>query len=368
MLVKFVYAVSAVGFLWADGVMLPDVSGQIMRAASGPPLGRLDELECLRQEEAAFRAAAERASRSVVRLEWVGGVTLLGQELLGGAVATGVVVAPQGWILTSSYFFVEKPATILVRFPDGQVLPGRLLGRDFNRMVTLVAVDRRCDSFLPEVCPASDIRVGMWTIAIGWTITDRPHIGVGILSAKNRIWGKGVQTDARTSPHNYGGPLADIRGRLVGVIVPFSPDGRDPVAGVEWHDSGIGFAVPFHDLEEVIPRLAQGVDLFPARCGIRFSHPNLLLAEPVIEAIEPGSPADKSGLRPRDRIIQAEGHMIRRASDFHAIVQQHYGGDNIRITIERDGKTAEVELTLAPDHQALTEVRKRDRQQAEKAD
>ena len=75
----------------------------------------------------------------------------------------------------------------------------------------------------------------------------QPNVSVGIVSALDRIWGKAIQTDAKISPNNYGGPLVDIAGRVLGVLVPMSPDGSGEVAGVEWYDSGIGFAVPLED-------------------------------------------------------------------------------------------------------------------------
>ena len=51
-------------------------------------------------------------------------------------------------------------------------------------------------------------------------------MSVGIVSALDRIWGKAIQTDAKISPNNYGGPLVDIGGRVLGVLVPMSPDGQ----------------------------------------------------------------------------------------------------------------------------------------------
>ena len=71
---------------------------------------------------------------------------------------------------------------------------------------------------------------------------------VGIVSAAGRMFGKVIQTDADVSLANYGGPLVDIRGRVLGVIVPMAPQGASEVAGVEWYDSGIGFAVPLAGL------------------------------------------------------------------------------------------------------------------------
>ena len=56
---------------------------------------------------------------------------------------------------------------------------------------------------------------------------------------------------------NYGGPLIDISGRVLGVLVPASPHAQDETAGVEWYDSGIGFAIPMEDINAVLPRLRK---------------------------------------------------------------------------------------------------------------
>ena len=96
------------------------------------------------------------------------------------------------------------------------------------------------------------MRVGQWAIAVGRTFeSDRTNMAVGILSALDRIWGKAIQTDAAVSPNNYGGPLVDIQGRVLGVLVPLSPEATDEVAGVDWYDSGIGFAIPAEHIERM---------------------------------------------------------------------------------------------------------------------
>src|SRR5439155_23501610 len=110
--------------------------------------------------------------------------------------------------------------------------------------------------------PQADIHVGQWAIAVGRTYEgDRPNLSLGIVSAVGRIWGKAIQTDAKISPSNYGGPLVDISGRVTGVLVPLVPEGNNEIAGVEWYDSGIGFAVPLAHIMNVLPRLKEGHDL-----------------------------------------------------------------------------------------------------------
>ncbi len=304
-------------------------------------------------EAEVIRKAWREATRSVVRVEWVGGRNLLWEEMPGGAVATGLVISPDGLVVTSTYFFLDRPDAILVRFADGQVVPGRMLGRDFNRMVTVIKVSRDCTSFLPRFCPQPEIEVGMRTIAIGWTLGDEPDLAVGILSAKRRIWGKAFQTDARTSPRNYGGPLVDLRGRILGVIVPFSPDGKSPVAGVEWYDSGIGFAVHWWDIQAVLPRLAAGEDLYPAFLGVLFSGANPILAEPAVLRVHPGSPAEQLGLQPGDRIVSLDNQDIRRLSEIEEILQRRYAGEEISVEWVRDGTRFQGSVRLGVDRRVL---------------
>ncbi len=109
--------------------------------------------------------------------------------------------------------------------------------------------------------------IGQWAIALGRTLDPNadqpPSVSVGIISALDRIWGKAIQTDAKVSPTNYGGPLVDLDGRVQGVLVPASPRAEGETAGFEWYDSGIGFAIPLEDVNAVLPRLKEGKDLQP---------------------------------------------------------------------------------------------------------
>ncbi len=161
-----------------------------------------------------------------------------------------------------------------------------------------------------------------------------------------RIWGKAVQTDTAVSPNNYGGPLVDIRGRVLGVIVPLSPQSADEVAGVEWYDSGIGFAVPFEKVQEIVPRLKQGKDLLPGLIGISFASRALFLAEPILSGARPRSPAQEAGLKAGDRIVEIEGRKIEFAAQVKHELSRRYAGDKLKIAFLRDGKRMEKEVAL----------------------
>jgi len=314
-------------------------------AATQQAAGR-DDPELL--EEEAFRAAVDRVAPSVVSIETVGGLERVGKMLVGTGPTTGLVVDSQGYVISSALNFLHRPASILVRLPDGKRKPAELVATDRSRMLVLLKIDVDKPLSVPEIVPQSEIRLGQWTIAVGRTFeADRPNMSVGILSAVNRVWGKAIQTDAAVSPNNYGGPLLDISGRVLGVLVPLSPLALKEVAGVEWYDSGIGFAVPAEHLQQVLPRLKKGEDLYPGLIGISFRGRNLSTGEPVIAACRLGGPAYEAGLRTGDRFVEIEGRKIVYAAQVKEEIGRRYAGQTVRVVVLRGEKRVEHTLELA---------------------
>ena len=183
-------------------------------------------------------------------------------------------------------------------------------------------------------------------MALGRTwanLENPPSVSVGIISALGRIWGKAIQTDAKVSPINYGGPLIDLRGRVMGVLVPASPRGQDETAGVEWYDSGIGFAIPLEDINRILPRLKEGKDLKKGLLGISLQSGDIYGATPVVGSIAPDSAAARGGIKVGDTITEINGMpIVRQAQILHALGER-YEGDIITVKVRR-GKE---ELTFA---------------------
>jgi len=304
-----------------------------------------DDVELLEQE--AFRAAVDRVAPSVIRIETVGGLERIGKVLFGTGPTSGLVIGEDGYIVSSAFNFLNQPASILVQLPGGDPQPAQLVATDHNRMVVLLKINVDEPLVVPEMMPPGEMRVGMWTIAVGRTFaSDRPNMSVGVLSAVNRIWGKAVQTDAAVSPNNYGGPLVDLRGRVLGVLVPLSPKAAKEIAGVEWYDSGIGFAVPGDDIKAILEKLKEGNDLYPGVVGLSFANPNLALAKPVIATVRPNSPAYQAGFKTGDRVVEVDGRKIARAADVKEEISRRYAGDMIRMVVVRGDQEIERELEL----------------------
>lgn len=299
------------------------------------------------QEEAAFKAAAQAIAPAVVRIETFGGAEKIGGVLVGTGPTTGLVVSEDGYLLSSAFNFIQKPSSILVTLPSGKRAAASIVARDHSRMLVLLKVTTDEKLVVPAAIARDQMQVGQWAIAVGRTFEQPlPSISVGILSATNRIWGKAIQADAKISPSNYGGPLIDIQGRVLGILVPMSPQAGGEVAGAEWYDSGIGFAVPLHEMLPRLETLKSGKDLHPGLIGISLKQGDTNADPATIVACQPKGPADKAGLKAQDIIIAFDGQPIERQVQLKHALGPKYAGDRVRVTVKRGDETLEKEIEL----------------------
>jgi serine protease Do len=312
---------------------------QVARVASAQPA--LDQ-----QEEVAFKQAAAQAEPSVVQIQTIGGLDLVGDMLTVSGPTTGVVVSADGLIITSSFNFLSRPSSIIVLMADGKKYPAEIVASDKARKLALLKIE--AGGLTPiAAAPKGEVQVGQWALALGRTYdTSFPSVAVGVVSALDRIYGKAIQTDAKVSPVNYGGPLIDLEGRAIGVLVPMSPQEDDESAGVEWYDGGIAFAVPMEDVYAALPRLRKGETLMPGLMGVSFSDSSPLAGAAKIDRVRPESPAAKAGLKVGDVIVEIDGRPIERIPAMKHYLGGKYAGDEVAVTVRRanESLTSKVKL------------------------
>lgn len=305
-------------------------------------VGRADDTTLA--EEQAFRAAVARVAGAVVRLEPGASVAALATAAEGVTVAgpgTGLVVdddaaAGTSWIVTTSLTVPDDVDRLVVVRPDGERGVGRVTGRDRTRALVLLETERIDAGPRLEPVPRRELEPGQWAIAVGrgWNQA-APGVSVGIVSATDRCWGRAVQTDAAVSPANYGGPLVDIRGRVIGLLAPLPADTAGMNQGTELYDAGIGFAVPLEDILRVLPRLKRGGPLLPGILGITWHGADPINGPPLIGSCRSGSPAERAGLRGGDRIVELAGREVRRVADARHELVPRYAGDEVEVVVER---------------------------------
>lgn len=322
-------------------LLLPLLLGLIASAA----IAQEDPFE---QEEKAITAAAQKIAPCVVRIETVGGLEKVGKLLVATGPSTGLIVDADGYIISSAFSFVQKPTSILVTLPNGNRAAANIVARDHARMLVLLKVNTSEKLPTPTAVPRSEMQVGQWTIAVGRTFdAGQLSMSAGILSAKERVWSKAIQTDAKISPTNYGGPLVDIQGRVLGVLAPLSPHGQGgELGGAEWYDSGIGFAVPLVDIQQHLSTLKSGKDLHPGLIGISLKPGDIYSLPAEIAAVPPNSPAAKAGLKAGDVITTIDGQPIVRQAQLKHAFGPKYAGEKVKLTVTRkvDGEEKKLDF------------------------
>lgn len=306
-----------------------------------------DEASLISLEEKAMKEAVAEVVPSVVQIETFGGLERVGRFLVGTGPTTGLVVSSDGYVVSSAFNFVQQPSSILIRFSDGRRSAAQIVARDHSRMLVLLKVNDVDQLPTTEPVPREEMNVGQWAIAVGQTFADGANRSVGIISATDRIWGKAIQTDAKVSPNNYGGPLVDIRGRVLGVLVPLSPHGSGDISGAEWYDSGIGFAVPLVDILARLEQWKTGRDLHSGIIGISLEGNDMHVLPATIAACMPNSPARAAGLKVGDVIVQVNDDVVARQVQLKHALGAHYAGDEVRIVVMRGEERMEVACELA---------------------
>jgi len=298
------------------------------------------------------------------------------------SLGSGFVVDQEGHIVTN-YHVIEGADQLEIAFPSGEKTRAEVLGTDLDSDIAVIKVELDSADLHPLKLSDSDlIRVGQTVVAIGNPFGFRGTMTVGIVSGLGRsmeslhdapgggVFSAGdiIQTDAAINPGNSGGPLINLNGEVVGVnraiyTNNFSSSG-DPVS------SGLGFAISINIVKRVLPVLiAEGEYAYPYVGISSINDLSLLQQEALnltratgvyVNRITAGSPAEHAGLiggslstaypelrAGGDLIIAIDGYEVLTFADFISyIIKNKSPGDQIQITVVRDGEIVEIELTL----------------------
>jgi serine protease Do len=280
------------------------------------------------------------------------------QEQQRNALGSGVIIDADGHIVTNNHV-VSGFDKLLVRLSDGTEFDGEdveIVGRDPKTDLAVIRV--RSGRKLPFISygDAASIRVGDWAVAIGNAFGLQSTVTVGVISAKGRTgiplpegpsYQDFLQTDASINPGNSGGPLVNTAGELVGINTAI----RSPVGA----SVGVGFAVPVDMVRTVTSQLIQHGRVIRGFLGIRpqemtesirkakkLGRPGGVLIAEVLE----NTPAQKSGLRPGDIIVELEGERIETVEQFRRKVADFAPGSTIGMRLWRDGKAVNKKVKL----------------------
>lgn len=286
----------------------------------------------------------------LVRIETIGGYEKVSGEWANEGTSTGVLIDQEGHVITGAFNFLHDPTAILLIFSDGTKRVSQKIATDRLRMLTLLKVDNFTGNGAESIPMrrTDSIRIGERCLAVGVVLNPaEPNIAQGIISGKNRIWGKAIQTDAAVGPNNYGGLLVDGSGNVLGIPVPLSMMSQNVAAGAEMYDAGIGMAIPWEDVQVLLPKLKEGNDLLPGSVGFGFKDNQTFVGESVIATVQPDSPAAKAGLKVGDRIVRIDDIPMPTALEVTKNLQLRYAGETLTIVFLRENVEQTISLTTS---------------------
>ncbi|HBV64193.1 MAG TPA: deoxyribonuclease HsdR [Rhodopirellula sp.] len=295
----------------------------------------------------AVRAAAKSVLPAVVAVEIVGTAQGPAGEVDQDAPTSGVMIDTDGYVLASSIVVRRPAASILIVLPDGSRHAAKVVSRDYHRDLVLLKIETSKELSAIEFPPKLDTQIGKTTVAVGrFGNTAAPIISRGVLSGVERLDGVALQTDARVSAAFYGGPLIDLYGNVMGILIPAVAGGAgsDPTG---WYDSGIAFAIPSDVILTKLERLKSGTDIKRGLIGIASKTKDPYDDGTEIAAVRKRSPAETSGIKAGDEVIEIDGKKVRRHQEIKQALGRFDAGETIRIKLRRDGKEIDITTELA---------------------
>jgi S1-C subfamily serine protease len=299
-------------------------------------------------------------------------VCITAPQRFGECIGSGFVIDADGYVVTNDHV-AEAARELLVTLADEHSVSAEVVGTDPGSDLAVLKIDVPADELtIAELGESGSLRVGQRAIAIGNPFGLERTITTGVISSLRRTLPRDdsgfqlaelVQTDAAINPGNSGGPLLDSQGKVIGV--------NTAIASNSGTNSGVGFAIPVDIVKRVVPELISVGRYRHPWLGVSGGTitPELIQAArlPVetgvlIATVEPGSPADKAGLRGGDRQVQVSGRQmlaggdiviaindveVKRFDDVVNYLASFTGvGDSITLTVVRETMEIEVEITL----------------------
>ncbi len=275
-----------------------------------------------------------------------------------GATGSGFVFDTEGHVITNSHVVAEADDTggkIQVIDQDGNRLKATVVGRSTVYDIAVLRVPKATGMTPAAIGSSDQMRVGETVVAIGSPLGLSATVTSGIVSAVNRpvTTGEGendnsyinaVQTDAAINPGNSGGPLVNLQGQVVGVNSAIASLGSQLVSD-QGGNIGVGFAIPIEQVQVTTAQILRtGKAQYPIiganirgtekRDGVR------------VESITPGTPAAEADLKVGDVIRRVDGTPVGGSIELVVAIRTHQPGEKVTLTVDRKGKTFEVEVGL----------------------
>ena len=342
------------GSVAGAGLLDGDGAGGSDRAASLAEVGRSENdavpVSGSSSQSPDWQRVAAAVQASVVAIE----VTTQS----GGGQGSGVIIDDAGHVLTNNHVVAGAQGNVRVTLTDGRILEGEVVGTDPSTDLAVVKLlDAPDDLRAAALGDSDDVAVGDPVMAVGNPLGLANTVTTGIVSAVDRpvstqeVGGESavtnaIQVDAAVNPGNSGGPLFDATGRVIGITSSIA------TLSQQSGSIGLGFAIPVNLTKNIASQLISDGQAEHAFLGVTLSDgtadaDGVTRRGAVVETVSDGSPAAEGGVRQGDVIVAIGEDPVGGAESLTAFVRSMAAGDDTTLTVVRDGKAVEVDVTLA---------------------
>jgi putative serine protease PepD len=259
------------------------------------------------------------------------------------ALGSGWLFDEQGHVVTNEHV-VEGADKVTVAFQDGTEVSATVVGSDPSTDVAVLKLESVPAGAEPlQLGSTSALQLGDPVVAIGSPLGLQGTVTAGIVSglhrdieAPNQFTIDGaVQTDAALNHGNSGGPLLDLTGRVIGM--------NAQIASETGANTGIGYAIPVETVRSIAEQLISSGKVEHAYLGVRVGDAD---GGAELAEIVSGGPADKAGLESGDLVTEVDGEAVSSGEDLRLAVENHKPGEEMTLTVKRDGDTKTITVTL----------------------
>ena len=284
-----------------------------------------------------------------------------GNQGTASAEGSGVIISDDGYILTnnhvvnsassSSFYELGKASKITVMlYNDDTEYEAEIVGTDEQTDLAVIKIDKT-GLTAAELGDSDSVQVGEFCMAIGNPLGLGSTVTDGIISAVDREVTDednnsytAIQTNAAINSGNSGGALVNSKGQVIGInTLKVSGDGVE----------GVGFAIPINSTKDIYSQLIEYNKVKRPYLGIGgievdsdTAKANNLTEGIYVKTLENFSAAEKAGIKVGDVIVKADGKEVKTMDELNEIKNQKQIGDKITLTIWRNGKTQDIDVTL----------------------